>query len=89
MQDDENSVSNQLKRTPWNKCKLIGPKPPLRPKHVRGVLTATIQLFSLNSIAGRHRTASSWGAAGRRWFTVRASINVSPYDLVVVDTEQR
>jgi hypothetical protein len=26
---------------------------------------------------------ASWGAAGGRWFTVRASISVSPYDLVV------
>jgi integrase len=34
MQDDGDHVSNLPKRTPWNKGKLIGPKPPLRPKHV-------------------------------------------------------
>jgi hypothetical protein len=39
MQADENPVSSQLKRTPWNKGKLIGPKPPLRPKHVWSIRT--------------------------------------------------
>jgi integrase len=39
MQDDENHVSNQPKRTAWNKGKLIGPKPPLRPKHVWSIRT--------------------------------------------------
>src|SRR5262249_61713371 len=48
----------------------------------RGVLTAIIQLFLLNSIARRQRTASSWDAAGGRLFTVRASISIS-YALVV------
>jgi hypothetical protein len=40
-------------------------------------LTATIQLFLLNSIAKKHRSASSWHAAGGR-LIVRASIRVSP-----------
>ena len=39
MPDDENHVSSQPKRTPWNKGKLIGPKPPLRPKHVWSIRT--------------------------------------------------
>jgi integrase len=39
MQDDGNHVSNLPKRTPWNKGKLIGPKPPLRPKHVWSIRT--------------------------------------------------
>jgi integrase len=39
MQDDGNHVSNLSKRTPWNKGKLIGPKPPLRPKHVWSIRT--------------------------------------------------
>src|SRR6516165_3123959 len=34
MQDIESLVPSQRKPTPWNKGKLIGPKPPLRPKHV-------------------------------------------------------
>src|SRR5215471_16491795 len=42
-----------------------------------GVLTATTQLFLLNSIARRQRTAPSWAAAGERLFTTRASISVS------------
>jgi integrase len=39
MQDDENDVSSQRESTPWNKGKLIGPKPPLRPKHVWSIRT--------------------------------------------------
>jgi integrase len=39
MQDDGNLVSNLPKGTPWNKGKLIGPKPPLRPKHVWSIRT--------------------------------------------------
>ena len=34
MQDNANSVLPAPKRTPWNKGKLTGAKPPLRPKHV-------------------------------------------------------
>src|ERR1700757_2151326 len=34
----------------------------------KGVVTATIQLFLLNSIARRHSTASSWAAVGGRLF---------------------
>src|ERR1700756_2288386 len=51
-----------------------------------GVLTAATQLFLLNSIATRQRTAPSWAAAGGRLFTTRASISVSPM-LVGFDTE--
>ena len=39
MQDDENSASFIPKRMPWNKGKLIGAKPPLRPKHVWAIRT--------------------------------------------------
>ncbi len=39
MQDHENAIPNSPKRTPWNKGKLIGPKPPLRPKHVWSIRT--------------------------------------------------
>src|SRR6478752_5172065 len=42
-----------------------------------GVLTAATQLFLLNSIARRQRTAPSWAAAGERLFTTRASISNS------------
>ncbi len=34
MQDHENADPTAPKRVPWNKGKLIGAKPPLRPKHV-------------------------------------------------------
>ncbi len=39
MQDNANSALPPLKRTPWNKGKLTGAKPPLRPKHVWSIRT--------------------------------------------------
>jgi integrase len=38
MSDNENCVPTN-KRTPWNKGKLIGARPPLRPKHVWSIRT--------------------------------------------------
>jgi integrase len=38
-QDDENFLPPLPKRTPWNKGKLIGAKPPLRQKHVWAIPT--------------------------------------------------
>jgi hypothetical protein len=46
-----------------------------------GELTATIQLFLLNSIATSQRTVSSWDPTGGRVFTVWASFT-SSYALV-------
>jgi integrase len=39
MQDHENAAPTVPQRTPWNKGKLIGAKPPLRPKHVWSIRT--------------------------------------------------
>ena len=39
MQDTENAVPTPPKRLPWNKGKLTGAKPPLRPKHVWSIRT--------------------------------------------------
>jgi integrase len=39
MQDYEHSLSPLPTRTPWNKGKLIGAKPPLSPKHVWSIRT--------------------------------------------------
>src|SRR5467141_2433859 len=39
MQDHQNPVAAGPKRTPWNKGKLVGAKPPLRPKHVWSIRT--------------------------------------------------
>jgi integrase len=39
MHDHEIATSSALKRTPWNKGKLTGAKPPLRPKHVWSIST--------------------------------------------------
>jgi integrase len=39
MYENENSVSLSTKRAPWNKGKLIGPRPPLRQKQVWAIRT--------------------------------------------------
>jgi hypothetical protein len=39
MQDQENTAVTARRRVPWNKGKLIGAKPPLRPKHVWSIRT--------------------------------------------------
>jgi integrase len=39
MLDHENQIPTALTRRPWNKGKLIGPKPPLRPRHVWSIRT--------------------------------------------------
>jgi integrase len=39
MQIQDNAIPIAPKRTPWNKGKLIGAKPPLRPKHVWSIRT--------------------------------------------------
>ena len=39
MQDNETPAAATTKRVPWNKGKLLGAKPPLRPKHVWAIRT--------------------------------------------------
>src|SRR5712671_4151775 len=39
MQNEDDAIPSGRKRTPWNKGKLIGAKPPLRPKHVWSIRT--------------------------------------------------
>jgi hypothetical protein len=39
MPDNEAYLLSASSRTPWNKGKLIGAKPPLRPKHVWAIRT--------------------------------------------------
>ena len=39
MSDDETSLLKHPTRAPWNKGKLIGAKPPLRPRHVWSIRT--------------------------------------------------
>jgi hypothetical protein len=39
MPENELSLSKDRPRTPWNKGKLIGAKPPVRPKHVWSIRT--------------------------------------------------
>src|SRR5260370_9784024 len=39
MQDNEASVAASLRRGPWNKGKLVGAQPPLRPNHLWSIRT--------------------------------------------------
>ena len=39
MLDSDNPITSPAKRVPWNKGKLTGAKPPLRPKHVWAIRT--------------------------------------------------
>jgi hypothetical protein len=39
MQDPKDPIPQASRREPWNKGKLIGAKPPLRPKHVWSIRT--------------------------------------------------
>ena len=56
MQDNANSMLPAPKRTPWNKGKLIGAKPPLRPKHVWSIRTKL-------QVAGRTRDLAMFNLA--------------------------
>ena len=39
MQDQQAPADNSTRRTPWNKGKIVGAKPPLRPSHVWSIRT--------------------------------------------------
>src|SRR6202035_2220454 len=56
MQDEDNANLAAPKRTAWNKGKLIGAKPPLRPKHVWSIRTKL-------QIAGRTRDLAMFNLA--------------------------
>ena len=50
MPDDEN-CSPANKRTPWNKGKLIGARPPLRPKHIWSIRTRLLAEGRIRDLA--------------------------------------
>src|SRR5437016_13543429 len=56
MQDPITAVSQASRREPWNKGKLVGAKPPLRPKHVWSIRTKL-------QIAGRTRDLAMFNLA--------------------------
>ena len=56
MQDDNNAVAIAPKRIPWNKGKLTGSKPPLRPKQVWSIRTKL-------QVAGRTRDLAMFNLA--------------------------
>ena len=53
MHDDQNPAIAAFKRTPWNKGKLIGPRPPLRQKHVWAIRTRLHIEGELRDLAGK------------------------------------
>ena len=56
MQDTTDATPQGSRREPWNKGKLIGAKPPLRPKHVWSIRTKL-------QIAGRTRDLAMFNLA--------------------------
>jgi hypothetical protein len=56
MLDNEAYLLAATSRTPWNKGKLIGAKPPLRPKHVWAIRTRLM-------IEGRSRDLAMFNLA--------------------------
>src|SRR5499433_3173842 len=56
MPDNESLTLESSRRTPWNKGKLIGTKPPLRPKHVWAIRTRLL-------IEGRTRDLAMFNLA--------------------------
>jgi hypothetical protein len=56
MPDNETYLLAATSRTPWNKGKLIGAKPPLRPKHVWAIRTRLM-------IEGRSRDLAMFNLA--------------------------
>ena len=56
MPDNEACLAKHIYRTPWNKGKLIGAKPPLRPKHVWSIRTRLV-------IEGRTRDLAMFNLA--------------------------
>lgn len=62
MLDQVNAIPTPHKRLPWNKGKLTGAKPPLRPKHVWSIWT-TFQIKGrarLNHVQSGDRQQASW-----------------------------
>jgi len=69
MLDQVNATPTPHKRLPWNKGKLTGAKPPLRPKHVWSIRTKlqiegrVRDLAMFNLAAFIHQRAPEWLAS--------------------------
>ncbi len=71
MQDNDNPAPAAPKRVPWNKGKLVGAKPPLRPKHVWSIRTKL-------QIAGRTRDLAMFNVVQTEWSNVQGACVVAP-----------
>ena len=78
MENQAQAINPTSRREPWNKGKLIGQKPPLRPKHVWSIRTR-LQMDAL--VRGRGRSMIS---TDREWLhrvASRRSSSVIGYGL--------
>jgi len=61
MQDQVNATPAVHRRVPWNKGKLTGAKPPLRPKHVWSIRTKLqIEGRARGHVQSGNRQQASW-----------------------------
>ncbi len=68
MLDQVNATLTPYKRLPWNKGKLTGAKPPLRPKHVWSIRTKLQiegRVRDLAMFSDIPRQVCSWRNSGR------------------------
>ena len=80
MGDPENTTA-AIRRRPWNKGKLTGAKPPLRPKHVWSIRTKL-------QIEGRVRDLAMFNLAIDTSNTERSQWNIrQDQDLYVADSK--
>jgi hypothetical protein len=84
MQDDGNHVS---KRTPWNKDKLIGPNPPLRPKHVWSIRTR-LQVEGGGVQSGQRGANDHDSLGAAHLLSPRTAAPISPASSVIARTGQ-
>jgi hypothetical protein len=67
---NEDSLATVVRRTPWNKGKLIGAKPPLRPNQVWSIRTRLLLLRSTLASA----VAATQGEASRNKIPINSGM---------------
>jgi hypothetical protein len=80
MQDNENAATAAFGRTAWNKGKLVGAKPPLRPKHVWSIRTK-LQIADRKRDLAMFNLAIEWTGRGLVLALALATISTSSFAL--------
>ncbi|MET4218142.1 hypothetical protein ABIB00_003359 [Bradyrhizobium sp. LB14.3] len=62
-----NATENVQKRVPWNKGKIVGAKPPLRPKHVCSIRTK-LQVEGRSAMRRRSTSPSTASFVAATWW---------------------